>query len=93
MGKSRRRLTSPKYATKYASLRASIAKSKGEVEPGPTPIVEEVVVATNPEPTVEKPAPKVTKKAPTKRKTTKKRTATKKPAMKRSKRSTVKKDK
>jgi len=93
MGKTRRRLTSPKFAKKYANLRATIARQKGEVEPEPAPIVEEVCVIAKPEPIVEKPVPKVTKKAPTKRKTTKKRTTTKKPTTKRSKRSTVKKDK
>ena len=93
MGKSRRRLTSPKYAKKYANLRAAIARRKGEVEPEPIPIVEEVCVIAKPEPIVEKPAPKTTKKKPTTRKTTKKRTTTKKPTTKKTKRTTVKKDK
>ena len=31
MGKRRRRLNSPKFAKKYASVRATIAKLKGEV--------------------------------------------------------------
>jgi len=93
MGKTRRRLTSPKYAKKCASIRANVAKLKGEVEPGPTPIVEEVVVIAKPEPIVEKPVPKVTKKAPTKRKTTTKRVTARKPTTKRSKKPPVKKDK
>ena len=107
MGKSRRRLTSPKFAKKYANLRAAIARRKGEVEPEPAPIVEEVVIVAKPEPVVTAPVPaviksepvvtapvpKATKKAPTKRKTTTKRTTTKKPTTKRTKRSSVKKDK
>ena len=104
MGKTRRRLTSPKFAKKYANLRAAIARRKGEAEPDPAPIVEEVAAVAKPEPVAEKPVPKVTKKsptkqkvttkkAPTKRKTTRKRTTTKKPTAKRSKRSPVKKDK
>mgnify|MGYP003155694575 CR=1 FL=1 len=48
MGKTRRRLTRPKFAKKYASLRAAIARRKGEVEPEPAPIVEEVAVVTKP---------------------------------------------
>tara|TARA_Y100000034_G_C6628639_1_gene274333 strand:+ start:298 stop:579 length:282 start_codon:yes stop_codon:yes gene_type:complete len=93
MGKTRRRLTSPKFATKYANLRAAIARRKGEVEPEPISIVEEVCVVTKPEPIVEEPVPKATKKAPTKRKATTKRKTTKKTTTKKTKRSTVKKDK
>ena len=98
MGKTRRRLTRPKFATKFASLREKVAKLKGITEPEPTPIVEKVVPVVKPEPIVEKPAPKIAKKTPSQRATTKKNTTTKKtPARrkttKRSKRSTVKKDK
>ena len=52
MGKTRRRLMSPKYAKKYATIRATIARRKGEVEPAP--IVEEVSVITEPVVAVEK---------------------------------------
>ena len=98
MGKRRRKLTSIKFANKFASLRASVAKLRGFADPEPTPIVEKVVSVVKPEPIIEKPAPKIAKKTSSKRVTTKKNTTTKKtPARrkttKRSKRSTVKKDK
>ena len=86
MGKRRRRLMSPKYARKFAGLRATVARLKAKAEPAPSPIVEEVSV-------VEQPVPKTTKQPVTKRKTTKKRTTTKKPTTKRSKKPPVKKDK
>tara|TARA_R100001079_G_scaffold39351_2_gene19904 strand:- start:1288 stop:1743 length:456 start_codon:yes stop_codon:yes gene_type:complete len=54
MGKTRRRLRSPKFARKYANVRAAIARRKGEVEPEPAPIVEEVTVVTEPVVAVEK---------------------------------------
>ena len=92
MGKKRRAMKFPhKFAGKFGTKFASVIKlgTKQEItKPEPEPIVEEVAIVVKP-----KPAPKVTKKAPTKRKTTKKRTTTKKSTTKRSKRSTVKKDK
>jgi len=95
MGKTRRRLTRPKFAKKYANLRAAIARRKGEVEPEPAPIVEEVAVVTKPvavepetvtiavpEPVVEEPV--VVKEAPKpKKKTTTRRRTTKKTATRR----------
>jgi hypothetical protein len=43
MGKKRRKLMSPKFASKCSSLRASVARLKG-LTPEPTPVVEEVIV-------------------------------------------------
>ena len=73
MGKRRRKLTSPKYAKKYAGLRATIARLKSHEK------VESIVES---KPVAEKPVPKIAKKTSTTRKT-----------RKRSKRTTIKKDK
>tara|TARA_Y100000034_G_C6803867_1_gene360776 strand:- start:543 stop:845 length:303 start_codon:yes stop_codon:yes gene_type:complete len=100
MGKRRRKLTSPKYAKKYAGLRATIARLKSHekvesiveskpVAEKPVPkitkktstIVEKASIVES-KPVAEKPVPKIAKKTSTTRKT-----------RKRSKRTTIKKDK
>ena len=91
MGKTKRRLSSPKYANKYATVRAAIAKARGFFEEiiSPTkqepaevvaeaPASEPVVVET-PEPVVAEVKTPVKKKATRKpRKTTAKKKTTKK---------------
>ena len=97
MGKKRRARKHPeKFGNKFGNKYGTALKQEvvGEVtKTESTPIVEETMVAAKPEPIVEAPTPKVAKKAPTKRKTTTKRKVTKKPTTKRTKRTTVKKDK
>lgn len=104
MGKKRRKLMSPKYASKCATIRAHVAALK--VAANPSPVVEEKVVAIavpepaatpiavepEPAPVVKKaPARRTTKRTTTKRTSTKK-TPTKRTSTRRTKRTTVKKD-
>jgi len=91
MGKRKRRLSSPKYAKKYATVRAAIAKARGffeeiitpaEQEPvevameNSAPVSAEVPVAEPVVAEVKKPAKKKATRKP--RKTTAKKKTTKK---------------
>ena len=98
MGKRRRKINNPKFATKFARTRETHYRLLGKTttEPIVEEVVEPVIQVTEPEPVVEAPKPVVKKtnalkaKNPTTKKTTTKKPTTKKTTTTTRKRRTTK---